>query len=117
MLESVYEYCRTKACVTEGFPFGEGVLVFKVCDKVFALLMLDDTPLRMNLKCEPLQAIQWREAYDSVIPGYHMNKKHWNTVIAGPELPSSLIFTMIDHSYEQVAKGLTKAQQTLLLDS
>lgn len=117
MLEEVYEHCRAKACVTEGFPFGEDVLVFKVCEKIFALLMLNDTPLRINLKCEPLQALEWRESYDSVVEGYHMNKKHWNTVILSPELPGHFIFEMIDHSYDQVVKGLSKAQKTLLQSS
>jgi predicted DNA-binding protein (MmcQ/YjbR family) len=114
MLESIYEYCRAKACVSEGFPFDEDTLVFKVAGKIFALLSLERTPLQINLKCEPARAIELRERYESVVPGYHMNKKHWNTIVLDSNLPTPLIFELIDHSYDRVVSGLPKAEKEAL---
>ena len=116
MLETIYEYCRAKACVEEGFPFGEETLVFKVSGKIFVLLSLDATPWQINLKCNPLWAIELREYYESIRPGYHMNKNHWNTAVLDGSIPTSLIFEMIDHSYELVVAGLTKAQRKAVLN-
>ena len=88
---------------TEGFPFGEDVLVFKVNNKIFMLLPLNEQPVRFNLKCDPEKAIELREHYpNSVLPGYHMNKKHWNTIVINGELKSSLLKEMITDSYELV---------------
>jgi predicted DNA-binding protein (MmcQ/YjbR family) len=101
-VESIREYCIAKADVTEGFPFGEGTLVFKVKGKIFALVNLDGD-LSINLKCEPSFALELRERYTSVIPGYHMNKVHWNTVYIDGTVPDKEIFAWIDHSYERVA--------------
>ena len=111
MLESIYEYCRGKAFAEEGFPFDQNTLVFKVSGKIFILLSLEATPLQINLKCNPLRAIELRENHSSVIPGYHMNKKHWNTVILDGSISNSLIFDMINHSYELVVNGLSKTQK------
>lgn len=87
----------------EGFPFGEDVLVFKVNNKIFMLLPLNEQPVRFNLKCDPEKAIELREHYpNSVLPGYHMNKKHWNTIVIDGELKSSLLKEMIRDSYELV---------------
>ena len=80
-IESLREYCISKKNVTESFPFGEDTLVFKTDGKIFALVNLDGD-LSINLKCDPALAIELRERYSSVTPGYHMNKKHWNTVIS-----------------------------------
>jgi predicted DNA-binding protein (MmcQ/YjbR family) len=89
--------------VTESFPFGDDTLVFKVNGKIFALANLDGD-LTVNLKCDPSLAIKLRERYVSVIPGYHMNKKHWNTVILDGSIPDKEVFAWIDHSYNQVLK-------------
>lgn len=100
-IEIIREYCLKKPDVTEGFPFGENTLVFKVKGKIFALANLDGE-LSINLKCDPSLAIDLRERYTSVTPGYHMNKKHWNTVIPDGSIPDKEVFSMIDHSYSLV---------------
>jgi predicted DNA-binding protein (MmcQ/YjbR family) len=101
-VESIREYCIKKERVTEGFPFGDDTLVFKVDGKIFALLNLDGD-LSINLKCDPGYAIELRERYQSVIPGYHMNKKHWNTVLIDGTVPDREVLNWIDHSYELIA--------------
>jgi predicted DNA-binding protein (MmcQ/YjbR family) len=100
-IETLREYCINKPQATEGFPFGEDTLVFKVKGKVFALANLDGD-LSINLKCDPDYAIELREKYPSVTPGYHMNKKHWNTVILDGSVPDKEVFAWIDQSYELV---------------
>ena len=103
-VDAVREYCLKKSgMVTEGFPFGEGVLVFKVYQKIFLLLLLDAHPQTMNLKCDPERAIELRERYAAVQPGYHMNKKHWNTIVLDGSIPPREIRAMIDHSYDLVS--------------
>ena len=102
-IESLREYCISKKNVTESFPFGDDTLVFKVNGKIFALVNLGGD-LSINLKCEPSLAIELRERYTSVIPGYHMNKTHWNTVNLDGSVPDKEIFSWIDHSYERVLK-------------
>ena len=105
-IETLREYCIKKKGVTEGFPFDNETLVFKVMGKMFALTGLNNEPLTVNLKCDPERAIQLREEYDEIQPGYHMNKTMWNTVDCS--LPQKLVFELIDHSYDQVVKGLIK---------
>jgi len=100
-IESLREYCISKKNVTESFPFGDDTLVFKTDGKIFALLNLEGD-LSINLKCEPAFAIELRERHPSVTPGYHMNKKHWNTVNLDGSVPDKEIFSWIDHSYERV---------------
>lgn len=101
------EYCLGKPNTTEGMPFGETVLVFKVAGKMFALMSLDEVPATANLKCDPDMALDLRDRYQQVRPGYHMNKKHWNTVeIEG--LPDVELRKMIDHSYDLVAHSAPK---------
>lgn len=103
-IESIREYILKKPSVKEGFPFGEDTLVFKVNDKIFLLAALDGTPLQFNVKCDPEKAIQLREDYpESVMPGYHMNKKHWNTIIVDGRLSAKILKEMIDDSYALVA--------------
>ena len=103
-VEDLRAYVLQKENVTEGFPFGEDTLVFKVENKIFVLVSLDEPALRMNVKCDPEKAIEWREEYpDNVLPGYHMNKKHWNTVLAAG-LKTNLVKQMIDESYHLVVK-------------
>jgi predicted DNA-binding protein (MmcQ/YjbR family) len=99
---SLREYCIKKKNATESFPFGEDTLVFKVNEKIFALVNLDGD-LTINLKCEPGYAIELRERHSSVIPGYHMNKKHWNTVLVDGTIPDKEIFSWIDDSYNLVS--------------
>lgn len=107
-IEAVREYCLAKKGVTEEFPFDEVTLVFKVMGKMFALVPLERIPEQCNLKCDPERAISLREEYDGAIyGGFHMSKKHWNTVVL-ESLPPSLVTELIDHSYELVVCGMTK---------
>lgn len=109
-IESIREYCLSKKGVTEGFPFDEKTLVFKVLGKMFLLTNLDGE-LSINVKCDPEKAIELREMYSSVVPGYHMNKKHWNTVFIDGSLTEDLIYSFIGHSYNLTCLSLTKNQQ------
>jgi len=95
------EYCISKKEATESFPFGEDTLVFKAAGKIFALVNLDGD-LSINLKCDPALALELRERHSSVIPGYHMNKKHWNTVMLDGSVPDKDIFSWVDHSYNLI---------------
>lgn len=104
-IEAIRAYCLTKKGVEEGFPFDDTTLVIKVGGKIFVLMNLDGDP-SMNLKCDPDRAIELREENPAIIPGYHMNKKHWNTVVLDGSLSKKLILEMIDHSYDLVLKSL-----------
>ncbi len=106
--EDLQQYCSSKKGVTAEFPFDESTLVFKVMGKVFALSGLNEEEAKVNLKCDPDRAIQLREEYPDIIPGYHMNKKHWNTIYLERELAEGLIRELIDHSYDLVVKKLTR---------
>ncbi|MBN1949361.1 MAG: MmcQ/YjbR family DNA-binding protein [Candidatus Cloacimonetes bacterium] len=112
-IDAVRLYCLAKPGVTEDFPFDEHTLVMKVGGKMFALLG-DEFPPRLNLKCDPLLAENLRAEHRSILPGYHMNKRHWNTLVLNGELPESLIRDLIDHSYELVVNGLPAAIHLLL---
>jgi predicted DNA-binding protein (MmcQ/YjbR family) len=104
-VETIREYVLQKENVTEGFPFGEDTLVFKVNNKIFLLMGLDASPLQFNVKCNPDEAIELRDEYpENILPGYHMNKKHWNTIIVNGKLSNKLILQMLDNSYLLVAK-------------
>src|SRR5437867_6135436 len=107
-VEEFREYCLAKGGVTESTPFGETVLVFKVAGKMFALAALDAIPATVNLKCDPDLALELRDRYEQVQPGYHMNKKHWNTVELDSGIPDTELRKMIDHSYELVAQKLPR---------
>lgn len=107
-IDELRHYCLAKAATTEGLPFGPGVLVIKVANKMFATISLDEEQPRINLKCAPQRAIELREQYAEITPGYHMNKQHWNTVFTTGGLPASLVRELIDHSYERVVDSLTK---------
>lgn len=102
-IETIRMYCLEKTDAVETLPFGPDVLVYKVNNKAFLLLPLDTEDLRFNVKCNPELALELREQYASVLPGFHMNKKHWNTIIVDGSIPSKLIKEWIDHSYELVA--------------
>lgn len=103
-IEELREYILQKKDVTEGFPFGEETLVFKVHQKIFLLAALDSNPLQFNVKCNPDKAHALRDEHpDNVLPGYHMNKKHWNTIIVNGILPKKLLKEMIDDSYNLIS--------------
>ena len=106
-IEDLREYCLSFKGVSESMPFGEDTLVFKVMDKMFALTNLKGD-LSINLKCDPEKAIEIREKFPSVQPGYHMNKKHWNTVEFETGLADRFLCELVDHSYELVVQGLPK---------
>ena len=106
-VEEYREYCILKKGVTESFPFDEVTLVFKVMGKMFALCGLENVPLRINLKCDPERAIELREEHDGIIEGWHMSKKHWNTVYLN-KISKNLTKELIDHSYNLVVSKLTK---------
>ena len=107
-VEEFRVYCLSKPLVTEEFPFDETTLVFKVSGKMFALTGLDDPEFKVNLKCDPDRALALREEYESIRPGWHMNKHHWNTVHVDGTFPDDLLIELIDHSYALVVKGLPK---------
>lgn len=102
-IEILREYCISKRNVTESFPFGDDTLVFKTQGRIFALANLEGD-LSVNLKCDPGLAIELRERYSSVMPGYHMNKKHWNTVRIDGSVPDREVFSWVDNSYDLVSK-------------
>ncbi len=106
-IETLRDYCLAKPHVIEECPFGPDTLVFKVGGKIFLLTGLDSYPLSFNAKCDPERAIALREDYpDSIYPGYHMNKKHWNTIVLDGSLSLSLTQELIDHSYDLVVNSL-----------
>lgn len=109
-IDAVHEFCIRLKDVTESFPFDDDALVFKVKGKMFALLSLQER--RLSLKCDPEKAISLREQYESVTPGYHMSKRHWNTVDLEGNIPEKLIKEWIVDSYELVFAGLPKKLQT-----
>ena len=106
-IESIREYCLAKSGVEETLPFDEETPVYKVGGKMFLLMNLEP-PFSINIKCDPEKAIELREQYDDIIPGWHMSKVHWNTVYVESTLPASLIKEMIDDSYHLVIQGLPK---------
>ncbi|WP_194766615.1 MmcQ/YjbR family DNA-binding protein [Tamlana sp. I1] len=117
-IEQIRSYCLNKKGVTEDFPFDEHTLVFKVLGKMYALISLskwEAGEAAINLKADPDYALELRETYSSIRPGYHMSKKHWNTLyLHEGELQAELVKALIDHSYEMVVKGMTKKMQAEL---
>jgi len=101
-IEELRNYCLQKPDAEETFPFGETTMVFKVQGKAFLLAGLDDDDLQFNVKCDPEHAIELREQFPCVQPGYHMNKKHWNTIVADGSVPDSMLQSWIDDSYNLV---------------
>ena len=114
-IEQLRDFCIAKKGVTEHFPFDESTLVFKVMDKMFLLTGLNNWEKgesKVNLKCNPEKAIELREEYEGIIAGFHMNKKHWNTVsINSSDVPDNFVKELINHSYDLVVSGLTKKLQ------
>lgn len=107
-IEEFRAYCLNRKGVTESFPFDDKVLVFKVLGKMFALLDVDEFA-SFNAKCDPDRALQLREQYPGIQPGYHMNKQHWNTVSADGSVPDELMKELVDHSYDLVFASLPKS--------
>jgi predicted DNA-binding protein (MmcQ/YjbR family) len=110
-LQTIVDYCLSKPATSSGYPFGEGTLVLKVVSKMFALISEESEPLWINLKCDPDDALALREQYEAIQPGYHMNKKHWNTVTIDGSLPDKLVYELIDHSYDLVVSKLPKNER------
>lgn len=108
------EHCLGKPGVTEGFPFGEEVLVFKVAVKMFALVNVERLPTPLSVKCEPAHALELRDRYPAVQPGYHLNKNHWNTVEVDGSVPDRELRAWIDDSYRLVASGLPRSARSAL---
>jgi predicted DNA-binding protein (MmcQ/YjbR family) len=106
-IEDFRLYCLAKPGVTEGFPFDETTLVFKLMGKMFALTDIEDE-FAIALKCDPERAIELRERYPAVKPGYHMNKAHWNTITVDGSMSDQLLIELTNHSYELIKSGLTK---------
>lgn len=106
-LEEIRDYCLSKNGTEETFPFDQTTLVFKVFGKMYALIDVDEAK-SINLKCDPERAEELREQYDGIIPGYHMSKKHWNTVSLDGSINRSLVMELIDHSYDLVYASLPK---------
>lgn len=113
-IETLRLYCLEKKGVTEGFPFGDGVLVFKVMGKMFALVDLEAVPPGVNLKCAPERCLELREQYEAITPGYHQDKRHWNSVRMDGSIPAAEVSEMIDHSYTLVCAGLRKSERAEL---
>ncbi len=109
------KYCLSKKGAVEDFPFGYETLVLKVGGKIFCLMSAGGYPPVMNLKCDPFVAEELREKYESVQPGYHMNKRHWNTVVADGSIPDAEVLWMIDHSYGLVFDGLKRSEKERIL--
>jgi len=112
-LEQIRSYCLKKKGVTEELPFDEDSPVYKVMGKIFLIASLTP-PISINLKCDPEKAVELRERYDAVTPGYHMNKLHWNTIQLDGSIPEKLIMEWINHSYELVVSGLKKTEKEKL---
>jgi predicted DNA-binding protein (MmcQ/YjbR family) len=113
-IEEFHAYCLAKKGVEETFPFDEVTLVFKVMGKMFALTGLDNETFEVNLKCDPEYANELREEYGDIRTGWHMSKKHWNTVKFEGELDDKFLCELVDHSYDLVVKGLKKADRDML---
>ena len=107
-IELLREYILSKNHVTEDMPFGPDVICFRVCGKIFALMPIDVDPSRVNLKCNPDRVEELRAEFSCVLPGYHMNKKHWNTVLLAEDATWKLIKELVNHSYDLIFKSLSK---------
>lgn len=112
-IEEYREYCIRKPGVTEELPFGPETLVFKVMGKMFTACDIEEFE-SFNVKCDPERAVELREQHSGINPGYHMNKRHWNTIEADGSVPDALMYEMIDHSYELVAASLTRKDKEVL---
>lgn len=115
--ETLEDYCLAKNGAVKEYPFDKQVSVYKVGKKMFALKKDGEEPLKVNLKCDPLYALELRSIYPSVIPGYHMNKRHWNTVVCDGSVDDATLRSWIDDSYDLVFASLSKKEQASILQS
>ena len=113
-IEELRDYTLSLKDATESFPFGEDTLVFKTNDKIFLLVSLSSSPLQFNVKCDPEYAVELREQYSCILPGYHMNKKHWNTIIIDGSLTKAQLKQFIKESYLLVAPNPRRGKRNLL---
>ena len=113
-IDELKRYCAVKNESQETYPFGPDTIVFKVSGKIYALVGLDEQPLRINLKCDPSQAQILRSMHDNILPGYHMNKEHWNTIIIDETIPDELICQLIDESYNLIVQKMTRKKQNAI---
>lgn len=113
-LNDIKKYCKAKKGVAETFPFDGETLVMKVGPKMFLLTNINSPILKISLKCDPFMSIDLRRDYKAVMPGYHLNKKHWNTITVGEDLDDEKVKFLIDMSYDLVFKGLTKKEKQLI---
>jgi predicted DNA-binding protein (MmcQ/YjbR family) len=119
-IQQIYEFCLSKKGATEHFPFDQHTLVFKVGGKIFALTSLSDWEKgnpSLNLKCDPKIAIELRDKFEGINPGYHSNKKHWNTIFINDDVPNKKVLHLINHSYELVFSSLTKKVKLEILET
>lgn len=112
--ETLREYCLKKTGTTEDMPFGPDTLAFRVQDKIYALVSLETFPTRFNAKCDPERALKLREEHPAIVPGYHMNKTHWNTVVLDGSLPDRLVESIVDESYDLIVASLPRKQREAL---
>lgn len=116
-IEEIRDYCLQKKGTEECFPFDEETIVFKVAGKLFLLADINSNPLNFNVKCEPQKALELREKYSFVLPGYHMNKSHWNTIVCNENVQRNLLLGFIDDSYNLILDSLSKkTKRNFLLD-
>ena len=113
-IEQLHDYCLSLPHSSEGMPFGDVYIVYKVVDRVFAIMAPDGGEPRLSLKCDPDRAEDLRAAYPAIIPGYHLNKKYWNTLLLDQHLPPKLLSSLIRHSWNEASAKLTKRVRTEL---
>jgi predicted DNA-binding protein (MmcQ/YjbR family) len=113
-IEEIRDFCLSLKGVEESFPFDNNTLVFKVGGKIFLLVALDAQPLRFNAKCDPEKAIKLRETYSYVLPGFHMNKQHWNTIVCESNSSRKLLTELIKESYSIVLMRLPKSKKAMI---
>ncbi len=116
-IEELINYCRKKKGVSEDFPFDETTLTIRVGGKIFCITDTEHIPFRMNLKCLPEKAVELRERWEQITPGWHMNKIHWNTVTPDEHFPDELLCELIDHSYELIFNSLKKKDKELIINN
>jgi predicted DNA-binding protein (MmcQ/YjbR family) len=107
-IEELRDYCLSLKGATEDFPFDEMTLVLKVQGKMFGLIPLDNPETQITVKCDPERAVSLREEFSAIVPAWHFNKKHWNTILIDPTISRALLYELIQHSYQQVVAGLPK---------
>ena len=112
--KKIDKYCLAKTAVSVSYPFDETARAYKVMNKIFVIISEANDPLHINLKCDPSDAQALRAQHASILPGFHMNKKHWNTLVLDGSIPDSLVFELIEHSHDLVVAGLTMADKKKL---